>query len=65
MSVSMFTRGIRFEVAQDVLSTVMAHWSEMASQGQEAADPDAAHLADIQVEQRKSRVLRDELNPAD
>lgn len=29
---SMFTRGIRSEVAQDVLGALLAHWSEAAAQ---------------------------------
>ena len=45
-----FTQGIRFEVAQDVLGAVIAHWSEMAAQARDAANPDADHLAAIQAE---------------
>lgn len=61
----MFTRGIRFEVAQDVLGSVIAHWAEAAAQARDAANPDAGHLAAIQAEQRKLRTLREELDPDD
>ena len=61
----MFTRGIRFEVAQDVLGAVIAHWAEAAAQVRDAANPDADHLAAILAEQRKLRIPRDELDPAD
>ena len=60
-----FTRGIRFEVVQDVLGAVIAHWSEMAAQARDAANPDADYLAAIQAEQRKLRNLRADLDPRD
>jgi hypothetical protein len=55
-----FTRGIRFEVAKDVLAAVIVHWAEVAGQALDAANPDADYLAAIQAEQRKLRTLRDE-----
>lgn len=58
-------RGVRFEVAQDVLGALMAHWAEAAAQVRDAANPDAEHLAAIEAEQRKLRTLRDELDPTD
>jgi len=61
----MFTRGIRFEVAQDVLGALIAHWAEAAAQVRDAANPDASRLATIQAEQRKLRILRDVLDPHD
>lgn len=60
-----FTHGIRFEVAQDVLGALIAHWAEAAAEARDAAKPDADHLAAIQAEQRKLRLLRDELDPRD
>ncbi|MCE1187119.1 MAG: hypothetical protein LWW92_16130, partial [Rhodocyclales bacterium] len=60
----LFTRGIRFEVAQDVLGAVIAHWAEAAAQARDAANPDAGHLAAIQAEQRKLRTLRMTSTPA-
>lgn len=65
MTSTTFTRCIRLEVAQDVLGAVIAHWSEIAGQARDAANPDADHLAAIQAEQRKLRILRDKLDPAD
>ena len=60
-----FIRSIRFEVAQDVLGAVIAHWSAQAAEVRDAANPDASRLATIQAEQRKLRTLRDELDPHD
>lgn len=40
-----FTHGIRYEVAQDVLGALLAHWSEAAVRALDAANPDAVHLA--------------------
>lgn len=60
-----FTRGIRFEVAQDVLGALIAHWSAQAAEVRDAANPDVSRLAAIQAEQRKLRILRDELDPHD
>lgn len=34
-----FTQGIRFEVAQDVLGALIAHWAEAAAQAFDAANP--------------------------
>lgn len=48
-----------------MLSAAVSHRSEMASQGRDAADSDAAHLTAIWGEQRKSHILRDELEPRD
>ena len=62
---TMFTRGIRFEVAQDVLGALIAHWAEAAAQVRDAANPDASRLVTIQAEQRKLRILRDVLDPHD
>jgi len=60
-----FTHGIRLEVAQDVLGALLAHCAEAAAQALEAANPDAGHLAEIEVEQRKLRNLRAGLDPHD
>ena len=60
-----FTHGIRFEVAQDVRGALIAHWTEAAAKVRDAADPDASRLSTIQAEQRKLRILRDELDPDD
>ncbi|WP_229002596.1 hypothetical protein [Xanthomonas oryzae] len=62
---TMFTRSIRLEVAQDVLGALIAHWAEAAAKVWDAANPDASRLAAIQAEQRKLRILRDELDPRD
>ncbi|NMG72661.1 hypothetical protein [Parazoarcus communis] len=62
---TMFTHGIRFEVAQDVLGTLLAHWSEAAAQAQDAANPDPGRLAEIEAEQRKLRNLLHALDPRD
>lgn len=59
-----FTQGIRFEVAQDVLGALIAHWAEAAAQAFDAANPDLGRLAEIEAEQRKLRNLRADLNPA-
>jgi hypothetical protein len=56
-----FTHGIRFEVAQDVLGALLAHWSEAAAQALDAANPDPGRLAEIEAEQRKLRTLRHEI----
>lgn len=61
----MFTHGIRFEVAQDVLGALIAHWSEAAAQALGTANPDPARLAEIEAEQRKLRTLRHDLDPRD
>jgi hypothetical protein len=61
----MFTHGIRFEVAQDVLGALLAHWSEAAAQALDAANPDPGQLAEIEAEQHKLRSLRHDLDPAD
>lgn len=60
-----FTRGIRLEVAQDVLGAVIAHWSAQAAEVRDAANLDASRLAAIQAEQCKLHLLRDELDPDD
>lgn len=60
-----FTHGIRFEVAQDVLGALLAHWSEAAAEVLDAANPDPALLAEIDAEQRKLRFLRHDLDPRD
>jgi len=60
-----FTHGIRFEVAQDVLGALLAHWSEAATQALDAVNPDPACLAEIEAEQRKLRCLRHDLDPRD
>ena len=44
---------------------VIAHWAEAAAQVRDAANPAASRLAAIQAEQRKLRLLRDELDPDD
>jgi hypothetical protein len=60
-----FTHGIRYEVAQDVLGALLAHWAEAAAQALDAVNPDPAHLAEIEAEQRKLRSLRHDLDPRD
>ena len=62
---TMFTRGIRFEVAQDVLGALVAHWSEAAAGALDAANPDPGRLAEIEAKQRKLRNLRADLDPHD
>ena len=44
MMSSMFTHGIRFEVAQDVLGVLFAHWAKAAAKARDAANPDTDHL---------------------
>ncbi len=61
----MFTHGIRFEVAQDLLDARLSHWSEAAARVLDAANPDFARLAEIEAEQRKLRSLRHDLDPRD
>jgi len=51
----MFNHGIRFEVAQDALGALIAHWSEAEAQVQDAVNPDLARLAEIDAGQRKLR----------
>jgi hypothetical protein len=65
MTTNRFTHGIRYEVAQDVLGALLAHWSEAAAQALDAANPDLGHLAEIEAEQRKLRSLRHDLDPGD
>lgn len=60
-----FTRGLRLEVAQDVLGALLAHWSEAAAQVLDAANPDPGRLAEIEAVQRKLRTLRHDLDPRD
>ena len=62
---SIFTRGLRLEVAQVVLGALIAHWSEAAAQVLDAANPGPARLAEIKAEQRKYRSLRHDLDPSD
>jgi len=61
----MFTHGIRFEVAQDALGALLAHWFEAAAHALDAANPDPACLAEIEAEQRKLRSLRHDLDSCD
>jgi len=51
-----FTRGIRFEVAQDVLGALLAHWSEAAAQALDAANLGLGRLAEMR--DRVARKLR-------
>jgi hypothetical protein len=60
-----FTHGIRLEVAQAVLSALLAYWSEAAAHELDAANPDPGLLAEIEAEQRKLRSLRQDLDPRD
>lgn len=60
-----FTRGLRFEVAQDVLGALLAHWAEAAADALESAEADPARLAEIERQQRKYRNLRADLDPRD
>lgn len=62
---TMFTQGIRFEVAQDVLGALIAHWSASAAEVRDDPQTDPARLAEIEREQRKLRNLRHELDPRD
>ena len=59
------TRGLRLEVAQDVLGALLAHCSEAAAAAFDAANPDPGRLAEIEAEQRKLRTLRHDLDPRD
>lgn len=65
MMTSPFTHSIRFEVAQDVLGALLAHWAEAAAKALDAVNPDPARLAQIEAEQRKLRFLRHGLDPRD
>ena len=65
MTTTSFTHGIRYEVAQDVLGALIAHWSEAAAQALDAVNPDPDRLAEIEAEQRKLRSLRHDLDPRD
>jgi hypothetical protein len=60
-----FTHGIRFEVAQDVLGALLAHWSAAAVEALDTANSDPGRLAKIEAEQRKLRSLRHDLDPGD
>lgn len=62
---TMFTRGLRLEVAQDVLGALIAHGAEAAARERDAAKPDPGRLAGIEAEQRKWRELRDSLDARD
>jgi hypothetical protein len=62
---TIFTRGIRFELAQDILGALIAHWAEAAAQTLDAPNPDQARLSQLEAEQRKLRTLRDELDSRD
>lgn len=45
---TMFTRGLRLEVAQDVLGALIAHGAEAAAVERDAAKPDPGQLDEIQ-----------------
>ena len=65
MMTSIFTFGIRFEVAQDVLGALISHWAAEIAALSDAGNTDRELIARAMTELRKYRAVRAELNPRD
>jgi hypothetical protein len=65
MEKGLFSRsGVRYEVACDVIGSLIAHYSEVAGAEMEKDQPDQAAIDAAEAEKSKLRKIRDELDPA-
>lgn len=66
MAEELFKRtGVRYEVACDVIGSIIAHYAEILGQQYQLVNPDQAIIERSRAQQRILRVQRDELDPKD
>ena len=63
MAGTLFNRtAVRYEVACDIIGSIIAHHAEVIGKEREKPQPDEAVIADAEAHQRKLRDLRESLD---